>query len=88
MGIEWWFKKMEKFKNIHRKMVSEGNNVRKLVKLEMERFYGEGSKEKRMKDREAMIKQETSELRKTYLQAQQFLDTFFECRILSVKSFL
>ena len=48
----------------------------KLVKLEMERFYGEDDKEKRMKNREAMIKQETSELRKTYLQAQQFLDEF------------
>lgn len=76
MGIEWWFKKMEKFKNVRRKMVSEGDNVEKLVELEMERFYAEDNKEKRMKDREAMIKQETSELRKTYLQAQQFLDEF------------
>jgi hypothetical protein len=42
----------------------------------MERFYAEDNKEKRMKDREAMIKQETSELRKTYLQAQQFVDEF------------
>jgi predicted secreted acid phosphatase len=76
MGIDWWFKKMEKFKNVRRKMVSEGDNVEKLVELEMERFYAEDNKEKRMKDREAMIKQETSELRKTYLQAQQFFDTF------------
>ena len=67
---------MEKFKNIRRKMVSEGDNVEKLVELEMERFYAEDNKEKRMKDREAMIKQETSELRKTNLQAQQFLDKF------------
>lgn len=67
---------MEKFKNVRRKMVSEGDNVEKLVELEMERFYAEDNKEKRMKDREAMIKQETSELRKTYLQAQQFFDTF------------
>ena len=61
----------------------------KLVKLEMERFYGEDNKEKRMKNREAMIKQETSELKKHYLQAQQFFDTFsyrVECRILSVFS--
>ena len=48
----------------------------KLVKLEMERFYAEDNKEKRMKNREAMIKQETSELKKHYLQTQQFFDTF------------
>ena len=42
----------------------------------MDRFYAEDNKEERMKDREAMIKQETSELRKTNLQAQQFLDKF------------
>ena len=48
----------------------------KLVKLEMERFYVEDNKEKRMKNREAMIKQETSELKKHYLHTQQFFDTF------------
>jgi len=61
----------------------------KLVKLEMERFYVEDNKEKRMKNREAMIKEETSELKKHYLQTQQFFDTFsyrVECRILSVFS--
>ena len=42
----------------------------------MGRFYAEDNKEERMKDREAMIKQETSELRKTNLQAHKFLDKF------------
>lgn len=76
MGIDWWFNKMEKFKNVRRKMVSEGDNVEKLVELELERFQEDDTKEKRMAERALLIKQETSEIRKVMLQAKQFLDEF------------
>jgi predicted secreted acid phosphatase len=76
MGIDWWFQKMEKYKNVRRKMDTEGGNTAMLVEVELERFVGDEQREKRMAERAAKIKQEPSEIRKAYMQARQFFDEF------------
>ena len=67
---------MEKYKNVRRKMGAEGSNTEQLVEVELSRFTEDEMREKRMAERAAMIKQETSEVRKTILKARQFLDEF------------
>jgi predicted secreted acid phosphatase len=76
MGVDWWFHKMEKYKNVRRKMGQEGANVEQLVEVELQRFTEDEQREKRMAERAAKIKQEPSEFRKAYMQAAQFFDEF------------
>ena len=76
MGIEWWYSKMEKYRDVRRKMGAEGSNADRLVQVELNRFTDDEMREKRMAERAAVIKQETSEIRKVILQARQFLDEF------------
>jgi hypothetical protein len=76
MGIDWWFEKMVKYKEVRRKMGQEGSNTDKLVEIELERFTADEDRERRMAERSNQIKQETSEIKKTILQARQFLDEF------------
>lgn len=76
MGIDWWFQKMEKYKNVRRKMGAEGSNTAQLVEVELSRFTEDEQREKRMAERGAKIKQETSEFRKMFMQARQFMDEF------------
>ena len=67
---------MEKYKNVRRKMGSEGANTEQLVEVELSRFKEDEMREKRMAERANRIKQETSEAMKVYLQARQFFDEF------------
>lgn len=76
MGIDWWFVKMDKYKNVRRKMGAEGGNTAQLVEVELQRFTEDEQREKRMAERGAKIKQETSEFRKMFMQARQFMDEF------------
>jgi len=76
MGTDWWFVKMERYKEVRRKMGAEGKNTEALVDLELRRFTEDELRERRMAERAALIKQETSEVKKTILKARQFLDEF------------
>ena len=76
MGDDWWFHKLSTYKNVRNKMGKEGGNVQDIVDDEVARFIYDGQREKRMADREQMIKEEKSEVKKVILQARQFLDEF------------
>ena len=76
MGIDWWFHKMQKYKEVRRKMGAEGGNIQQIVDTELQRFTDDALREKRMAERDAKIKQETSEVKKVIMQARQFLDEF------------
>ena len=76
MGIDWWFHKMSKYKEVRRKMGAEGSNVQQIVDVELQRFTDDAHREKRMAERGAKIKQETSEIKKVIMQARQFMDEF------------
>lgn len=76
MGVDWWFMKMEKYKEVRRKMGQEGSNAAQLVEVELSRFTEDEQREKRMAERGAKIKQETSEFKKVFMQAAQFMDEF------------
>ncbi len=76
MGIDWWFHKMQKYKEVRRKMGAEGGNIQQIVDTELQRFTDDAVREKRMAERDAKIKQETSEVKKVIMQARQFLDEF------------
>lgn len=52
----------------------EGRNTEELVAVELDRFKNDEARIERMTKREALIKQETSEIKKTLLMARQFLD--------------
>jgi len=67
---------MERYKEVRRKMGAEGKNTEALVDLELRRFTEDELRERRMAERAALIKQETSEVKKTILKARQFLDEF------------
>lgn len=55
-------------------MSMEGENVDELVSVELQRFRDDEERKIRMAQREVEIKNEASEVRKTLLQAKQFLD--------------
>jgi len=76
MGEDWWFFKMNKYRDVRRKMGAEGSNTDALVNLELNRFKDDADRDRRMGERAAMIRQETSEVKKTLLKARQFLDEF------------
>ena len=76
MGSDWFFDKLSKYKGVRRKMAADGANVEELVEIELERFRQDEEREVRMKFRAEAIRQETSELKKTILQARQFMDEF------------
>eukprot|EP00981_Chlorochromonas_danica_P006632 scaffold1446_cov175-Ochromonas_danica.AAC.10 len=74
LGVDWWFKKLSKYKEVREKMAEEGRHADKLVSKEIERFEKEEDRRKRMAERATAIEQETNDLRKTVLKAQQFWD--------------
>ena len=76
MGTDWFFDKLSKYKGVRRKMAADGSNVDELVEIELQRFHNDEAREMRMKSRAEAIRQETSELKKTILQAHQFVDEF------------
>jgi hypothetical protein len=76
MGSDWFFNKLAKYKGVRRKMAADGANVEELVEIELQRFHNDEAREMRMKTRAEAIRQETSELKKTILQAHQFVDEF------------
>jgi hypothetical protein len=57
-------------------MAMEGSQIDDVIDLELQRFKEDEIKAERMAKREEAIKLETSEVRKTILQARQFLDEF------------
>lgn len=67
---------MQKYKEVRRKMGAEGGNIQQIVDTELQRFTDDALREKRMAERDAKIKQETSEVKKVIMQARQFLDEF------------
>ncbi len=74
LGVDWWFSKLSKYQNVRTKMVREGDNTDDLVAIEIQRFKDDETKKVRMQQRDFDIKNEQSEVRKTILQARQFLD--------------
>jgi hypothetical protein len=78
MGVDWWFEKMVKYKQVRDKMASEGRYVSQAVERELERFTNEQARQHRMIERQKAIEEEASDVRKTILQARQFLDEIQE----------
>lgn len=74
LGVDWWFSKLSKYSNVRNKMVRAGDNTDQLVAVEVQRFNEDETKRVRMRQRERDIKNEQSDVRKTILQARQFLD--------------
>jgi hypothetical protein len=54
--------------SVRRKMGAEGSNTAQLVEVELQRFTEDEQRDKRMAERAAKIKQESSEFRKAYMQ--------------------
>lgn len=74
MGVDWWFQKLSKYKEVRAKMASEGKYAEEAVAVELERFTNEQDRQKRMNERAKQIEGETNDLRKVVLQARQFWD--------------
>jgi len=74
MGNDWYVDKLNKYKQVRKKMTAVGTKVDEMAELEMKRFVEDQAREKRMAQRDIEIKNETSTVRKALLEAQQFLD--------------
>ena len=74
MGTDWFVDKLNKYKQVRKKMTAVGTKVDEMAELEMKRFVEDQAREKRMAQRDIEIKNETSTIRKAILEAQQFLD--------------
>ena len=74
MGNDWYVDKLNKYKQVRKKMTAVGDKVDQMAELEMKRFVEDQAREKRMAQRDIEIKNETSTVRKALLEAQQFLD--------------
>jgi hypothetical protein len=73
LGVDWWFKKLSKYKEVRSKMSAEGQYAEEAVQLELERFENELKRQERVANRAKLIEGETG-LRKGLLQVQQFID--------------
>jgi hypothetical protein len=58
------------------KIEKESTHGAKLIEFELQRFNNDVAKMERMAEREKVIKQETSEIKKTLLKARQFVDEY------------
>jgi hypothetical protein len=76
LGVDWFFDKLKKYEGVRTKLVKMTDKVDELAVLEMQRFNDDLEKSKRMAEREKQIKKESSAIRKTILEAKQFLDEF------------
>ena len=76
LGDDWWWDKLAKYKGVRKKLMASGNNVDEMAAEEMKRFEDDVAKERRMKERDVQIRNETSAIRKTLLQARQMVDEF------------
>lgn len=74
LGDTWWFNKLSKYRAVRSKMAMEGDRVQEMVDLELERFHEDQARAERMAQREVLINNEADGVRKTLLQARQFLD--------------
>lgn len=74
MGDSWWFLKLSKYKEVRKKLAMDGQHTQDMVDLELSRFKEDEERKERMAKREKAIEQEGSQIRKTLLQARQFLD--------------
>ena len=76
MGDDWFVQKLRKYKEVRRKLMQTGDTTDLLAKLEIERFEEDEQRIKRMKERQRLIQQESSQIKKVILQARQFADEF------------
>ena len=74
LGDDWFFDKLKRYEGVRTKLVKMTDKIDELAVLEMQRFNEDLEKAKRMAEREKQIKKETSTIRKTILEAKQFLD--------------
>jgi hypothetical protein len=74
MGNEWWLNKLRKYKGVREKLTEKDSITDKLRALEIERFKEDEAKAERLAKRAQAIKTTNSAVRKTILEAQQFLD--------------
>jgi hypothetical protein len=74
LGDDWFFDKLKRYEGVRTKLVKMTDKIDELAVLEMQRFNEDLEKAKRMAEREKEIKKETSTIRKTILEAKQFLD--------------
>jgi Ca2+-binding EF-hand superfamily protein len=73
MGENWWVNKLRKYAGV-RDRVGGKVDVDALAELEKERFASDVQTRKRMNERKRDIRNEKSTVRKTLLEAKQFLD--------------
>ena len=76
MGENWWFNKLSKYKGVRKKLKASSVNADEAAHIEMERLEHDEKRQKRMADREALIKGTSSTVVKAILQARQFADEF------------
>ncbi len=76
LGDDWWWDKLAKYKGVRKKITASSDNVDEMAAEEMKRFEDDIAKERRMKERDNKIRNETSAIKKTLLQARQMLDEF------------
>ncbi len=76
LGVDWWFDKLAKYKGVRHKLLASSSNTDETAELEMQRFQNDQKKMRRMKEREDLIRNEGSAIRKVILQAQQMVDEF------------
>lgn len=73
LGVDWWFMKLTKYKQVRQKMQREVEREAELIDEELTKYQEEKARKERMKAREVEIKNATG-VRKALLEAQQFLD--------------
>lgn len=76
MGNDWFVEKLRKYKEVRRKVTQNGENTDLLAQLEINRFEEDEERKRRMKEREWLIKQEPSQVKKVLMQARQMMDEF------------
>jgi Ca2+-binding EF-hand superfamily protein len=75
-GYDWWVNKLRTYKGVRKKILNIDRESDSIAMREMERYNEDQEKQKRMKERAYLIDSEGSQIRKTLLQARQFLDEF------------
>ena len=76
MGERWWLRKLRKYNDVREKMKANKSNADEVARIEMRRLERDEARERRIKEREEAIKQETNPIKRVILNARQIADEF------------
>lgn len=74
MGERWWVNKLLKYKQVRTKIDILDNRMQELASAELGKLEDNEQRMKRIRQREKQIYEEANPVRRTLLQARQFLD--------------